>query len=198
MQNIYGSLQVSSAWSYCLLLLDNGSEELWSSPVFNPYKVMRSGVICSLKSSVNHCWLCGSEAAKGRAGRPLVHSSAGTRAPVLQRAAAVTGDAGGVWAGAHGVALSAPRPFVCAQWSVRVAQRIPCASEYLWGKCSCSSKALQGRREGGGKEDSALAHDYELCSVYLADQTAEDFDLQCSFSLGDALSDTRNKRGLSS
>lgn len=58
-------------------------------------------------------------------------------------------------------------------------------------------KGSEGR-EGGGKEGSALAHDYELCSLYLADQTAEDLGLQCSFSLGDALSDTRNKRGLSS
>lgn len=57
---------------------------------------------------------------------------------------------------------------------------------------------MRGEREAGGKEGSALAHDCELCSVYLAAQTAEDLHLQCPFSLGDALSDTRNKRGLSS
>lgn len=38
----------------------------------------------------------------------------GTRAPVLQGAPALTGGAGGAWAGAHGVALAAPRLFVCA------------------------------------------------------------------------------------
>lgn len=51
-----------------------------------------------------------------------------------------------------------------------------------------------GEREGGGgKEGSALAHDSELCSVCLADRTAEDLELQCSISLGDALSEMRKR-----
>lgn len=37
------------------------------------------------------------------------------RASDLQRAPDLTGGTGGVWAAAHGVALSAPRPFVCAE-----------------------------------------------------------------------------------
>lgn len=101
-----------------------------------------------------------------------------------------------MWAGAHGVALTAPSHlFVLNEVSEWFRE-----FHVLQNTCGVNVPAPQRQWGEGerGKEGSALAHDYELCSVYLADQTAEDFDLQCSSSLGDALSDTRNKRDLSS
>lgn len=158
---------------------------------------MKSAVICSLKSSVNHCWLCGSEVEKDRAGRPLVHSRDGNKS------FSSPGSSCFIWGMLVGCGLLLMGwpwlPPGClfvldevSEWSREV--------HVLQNTCGVNVPAPQRHwEEGEGKEGSALVHDYELCSVYLAGQTAEDLDLQCSFLSGRCyLGDTRKKRGLCS